>query len=413
MWLKMCLISAMLAAGGASDARAVSGPSTEPGEEPLRVSLTDASNAFAFDLYSRIRGDSGNVILSPYSIHAALAMTAAGALGQTLAQMNQVLHFTPDVAAPEYQAQFGDAVRTLEGDQKTRGYEFHVANALWGQQGKPWLPQYLQLLRSQYDASLTPLDFHQAPAATKTINDWVEKQTNGKIKDLVPAGTLNEQTRLVLTNAIYFKGDWESPFAKEATRDEPFHMNGGQGADVPTMHQTSRFGFFEDEQLSAMEMPYRGGQIGMLILLPKSADGIGDLEKSLDAKSMSGVASHLQLRDVRVSLPKFTMTAELELEQVLKAMGMTDAFSSEADFSGMDGSRDVNISAVLHKAFIASDEKGTEAAAATAVVMRATAMLRPTPPVEFKADHPFLFVIRDTSDGRILFMGRVADPRGK
>jgi len=248
-----------------------------------------------------------------------------------------------------------------------------------------------------------------AEGARKTINAWVEKQTRDKIKDLIQPGVLDSLTRLVLTNAIYFKGDWASPFKKDGTKDGDFFAADGQKVAAPMMHQTGHFGYLDGGELQALEMPYKGDALSMVVLLPKAKDGLPALEKKLSATSAVVWIAGLRKQQVQVAMPRFTTTAEFMLKETLSAMGMTDAFSDRADFSGMDGVKDLFISAVIHKAFVDVNEEGTEAAAATAVVMKSTGM--PAPPVEFRADHPFVFLIRDTRSGCILFVGRMANPK--
>lgn len=370
--------------------------------------VVEGNNKFAFELFSKLRSQQGNIFLSPYSISTALAMTYAGARGQTEKQMADALCF-PTMSSEQFHKEFGEIIRKLNAAGKKGGYELVVANALWGQKGYNFLPDYLTLARTNYEGDLQQVDFAaQAEEARKTINAWVENKTKDKIKELIKPGMLDSMTRLVLTNAIYFKGKWAAQFKPERTQDAPFALLDGQKVNVPMMNQTEKFGYMETDALQVLEMPYVNNDLSMVVLLPKKLDGINELEKDLNNDNLASWVADLRKRKVQVFFPKFKMTSEFELAQVLGAMGMPDAFSSKADFSGMTGNRELFISAVVHKAYVDVNEEGTEAAAATGVVVGLTSVEAP-PPV-FKADHPFVFLIRDNSTGSILFMGRTANP---
>jgi len=238
----------------------------------------------------------------------------------------------------------------------------------------------------------------------------VEKKTNNKIKNLIAKGVLDSMTRLVLTNAIYFKGNWHSQFQEDRTRPAPFTLLNGDRVEVPMMNQTAEFGYMETEDFQALELPYVDNELSMIILLPKQTDGLTKFEQTLTLENLSQWLSKLHKREVIVSIPKFKMTSQFSLASVLKSMGMADAFNqAKADFSGMNGKKDLFISAVIHKAYVDVNEEGTEAAAATAVTMRLTSIGPDQTPV-FRADHPFLFLIRDNHSGSILFIGRVMNP---
>ena len=378
--------------------------------------ISRANNSFAVDLYARLAEErqTENLFFSPTSIETALAMTYAGARGSTAGQMAKVLHLPPE--AQSIHQDFGsflkqlNAAKTAEG--KTRGYELTVANALWGQKGYSFLPGFVGLLETYYGAGLDEVDFKSdSEGARKTINAWVAKETRDKIKDLIGQGLLTPDTRLVLTNAIYFKGKWAAPFEKKATRDEPFHLSAEQQKTVPLMHRTGSYGYREEENFQALRLTYVGDELSMIILLPKKIDGLEALEKELTREKLSQWFSRLREQKVVVSVPRFKATAQFELNSALASLGMSDAFDAGcADFSGMTGNRNLCISNVIHKAFVEVNEQGTEAAAATGVVMELTAALPSPPPPEFRADHPFLFVIREEKSGTILFMGRLVDP---
>jgi len=369
--------------------------------------VIEGNTLFALDLYGRLRKEDGNLFLSPYSISTALAMTYAGGRGETEKQMVKVLHFT--LEQKQLHPAFAELQNTLNEGGKKGAYELSVANALWGQKGYPFLKDFLAMIKNSYGGGLNEVDFIKATeSARTTINTWIEKKTNNKIKELIAPGVLNDLTRLVLTNAIYFKGKWAAQFEKKNTKEAPFILADGKKVNIPMMYQKSDFKYIEKEDLQILELPYRGDDLSMLLLLPRKMDGLPALESQLTKDSLQGWLTSMQgKREVVVYLPKFTMTKEFMLADVLRSMGMTDAFSlPPADFSGMTGKKDLFISAVIHKAFVDVNEEGTEAAAATAVVMRVSSAQMTV----FRADHPFLFLIRDNHSGSILFIGRVADP---
>ncbi len=386
--------------------------------------VAQGNNGFAVGLYRQLRGQEGNLFFSPYSISAALGMTYAGAKGSTTEQMAQTLCYPTSAeilkrlgmtGEPLTQEQFALAFGQIIKDLNSRGdagkYELRVANALWGQKDYEFLRAFVQTVEEQYGGKLQELDFVGAvEKARRTINFWVEKQTNDKIKDLIGPGVLDAMTRLVLTNAIYFKGNWASQFKKDRTQDEPFTLIDGSTVQTPMMNQKAQFGYAETDMLQVLEMPYAGEELAMVVLLPKKADGIGELEKALTAENLARWLDGVSSREVIVAMPKFKMTSKFSMESVLRSMGMTDAFSQAADFSGMTGRRDLFISAVIHQAYVDVNEEGTEAAAATAVTMKLTAALPDQTPV-FRADHPFVFLIRDKASGSILFLGRVMNPQ--
>lgn len=373
--------------------------------------VVKGNHKFAFDLYSQVGKGDGNLFFSPLSISTALAMTYAGARGNTEAQMAQALHFS--LSQERLHPGYSVLMQELQAEPAQSGFEFSIANALWGQSGYEFHKEFIDTTREYYDAGFKEVDFvKDAEQARGTINSWVEAKTRDKIKELIKPGILTDLTRLVLTNAIYFKGQWMSQFKKERTRPEPFELMSGEKIEVPMMNQTRELNYSEDETAQILEMPYEGNQLSMVIFLPKEKKGVKDLESLLGAETFKNRVSALRKQDVIVSLPKFKMTSEFFLSKELKALGMTDAFDTElADFSGMTPDPvGLYISEVIHKAFVDVNEEGTEAAAATAVVMTLTAMM-PEPKPVFRADHPFIFIIRDKGSDSILFIGRVMDPR--
>ena len=375
---------------------------------PDTAAVVSGNNQFAFDLYKRLAGEeSSNIFFSPYSVSTALAMTYAGARGNTEAQMADTLHFS--LPQGDLHAAFGSVIGDLNGRQG-QGYQLNTANRLWGQQGYGFLPGFLDVTRQHYGAEMARVDFIGATEPTRqTINQWVEEQTQEKIKNLIPSGALTPLTRLVLTNAIYFKSDWKYQFDPEQTEYAPFWTTPDEQVNVSMMRQERELKYAALPTFQVLELPYAGEDLSMLALLPNERDGLAKLESWLTAETLGQSAGQMASEKVSVSMPKFGMTQKFGLAPVLSSMGMSDAFDpTAADFSGMNGKRDLFISGVVHKAFINLDEEGTEAAAATGVVVGTTSVDPPIP--EFDADHPFLFVIRDNRTESVLFMGRVTDP---
>ena len=395
--------------------------SREPTAADLNAVAT-AGNAFACDLYQELREAPGNLFFSPYSISTALAMTYAGARGVTAEEMARVLHFgkVDDTIHPTYARLLQElapagapAPGSIRTGKSTAGYQINIANRLWGQRGFEFLSSFLELTREHYGAQLEEVDFvTAAEAARQTINDWVADRTAEKILDLIPPGVLNRRTTLVLTNAIYFYGKWAHQFKARATQDRPFWITPTESVDVPTMHKLHRFAYASFPDLEVLELPYEGGDLSYLVLLPRERDGLLNLERRLTAGALDAWLAELAAHQVRVSLPKYKLTSWFDLSAILKMLGLSTAFSAQrADFSGMTGRRELYISKVIHKAFVDVQEEGTEAAAATAVIIERTSVAEPPLDViEFKADHPFLFLIRDNRSGSILFLGRYAQP---
>jgi serpin B len=378
------------------------------------TSVADGNNAFALDLLHQLGSGSENLFYSPYSISSALAMTWAGARGETEVQMAKAMQFTLDQANlhPAFNALMLalDSRAEAEGIEPDTAFKLHIANALWGQQGFPFESNFLDSLALNYGAGMYLVDFQNNPEGTrKYINDWVSRETEEKIKDIVPQGAIDALTRLVLSNAIYFKADWASEFSKDSTSDQEFHLADGTTVNVPTMFQNGTFRYTAGNALKAIELPYAGSQLSMVILLPHEGQ-LDAVQAGLDSASLEAMLSSMEYQDVDLYLPKFKFEYSLSLVEELKKLGMVDAFASSlADLSGMDGARDLYITNILHKAFVAVDEAGTEAAAATVVIVGVTSAPAGQP-FEFHVDRPFLFVIRDIPTGTILFVGRVMNP---
>ncbi len=366
------------------------------------------NTAFATDLYNRLKTNDGNLFFSPFSISTALAMTYAGAREDTAAQMADVLHFS--TAPGQLHASMEDLISQLNALQKETDIELRVANAIWAQKGYQFLDAFFRIVRQSYQAEVKQVDFaSEAEAARRAINAWVEEQTNQKIRDLIPPGVLNALSRLVLVNAIYFKGFWDSRFKPADTRDMQFWLTAETPEMVSMMHQKQLYGYWENEWLQILEMPYKDKSLSLIVLLPKEKAGISQLEQKLTLENISAWQSQLSRQKVSVFFPRFKIESQFNLGQTLSAMGMADAFDPQrADFSGMLGKKELHISAVIHKAYVNINEEGTEAAAATGVAISTTAIAPPPP--TFKADHPFVFFIRDNASQSVLFFGRVLDP---
>ena len=377
--------------------------------------VAEANNAFGGELFAKLGADPGNVFFSPFGIEAALSMTCAGAKGNTLVEMQRVLHLAAD--AGNIHSGFRSLFAALNGDgvlAPKRGYELAIANALWGKSGVPWRREFLAVASKHYGAGLIEVDFDRADSAAKTINRWVEKKTRDRIKDLVAAADFSSDTRLVLTNAIYFKGSWDTAFLKERTEIEPFHRLDGSQKKVPLMHRINEFAYTENNAYQAIDIPYKGMDVSMLVWLPRKTEAFAGFEKTLSGAMIAATVKALQPgTKVALALPKFRVETSYGLKAPLAALGMKDAFGARADFSGMHTSKEVlQIDAVLHKAFVEVNEEGTEAAAATAVNVGLAMLAAPQPRIEhkvFRADRPFAFAIRHVPSNAVLFLGRIAD----
>ena len=371
--------------------------------------LAQGNTRFAVDLYQRVRNEGDNVFFSPYSISTALGMTYAGARGLTATEMARVLHFT--MAQDQLPAAFGALAAQLEAVQAKKQIRLSIANSLWAHKHSRFLDEFLNLCRQHYRAAARQVDFvSQSESTRREINSWVEDKTQDKIKNLIRQGDLTPLTRLVLCNAIYFKGNWTRQFNSKATQPAPFFLAPDRSVQAPMMHQKAQFKAVELEGFSLVELDYAGGEVSMVLLLPQAVDGLPALEQRLSGDTLPQWLTQLQAspaREADLYLPRFKTNCRLQLARTLAQMGMPLAFSPEADLSGMDGSKTLSIDKVIHQAFVDVNEEGTEAAAATAVTMKRTAILR-TP--VYRADHPFLFLIREKQTGSILFVGRLADP---
>ncbi|WP_437718994.1 serpin family protein [Sorangium sp. So ce448] len=373
-----------------------------------RKALADGNTAFALDLYAKLGSDPGrNVFYSPYSVASALAMAYAGARSETEAEMASALRFTlpQERLHPAFNAL--DLALESRGEiaegQDGEGFRLNIANALWGQAGHPFLPSFLDVLAENYGAGMNLVDFAQPSEAREIINGWVAERTWGRIKDIVPEGAVSASTRLVLTNSIYFSAAWKFPFDEEASDIADFTLADGSSISVSMMAGTAEVRYGEGDGYAALEMPYYGDEVSMVLVLPSDIEAF---EEGLDGARLDGVLGSLEPRNVTIGLPSFRVESTFDLIPPLEELGMTAAFGA-ADFSGIDGQRSLSISAVVHKAFVSVNEAGTEAAAATAVALDESG---PPEPAAIRFDRPFFFFIRDNATSAILFVGRVADP---
>jgi serpin B len=381
--------------------------------------VADANNRFAFDLYSRLAKErentDSNIFFSPFSLSSALAITYEGARGKTADEIRSVCYFPENNTA----LRGGFSAINAGINSGDPHYSLRTANALWAEKTNPFLTEYITTSERSYGAKTTNLDFIGHPEDSRiTINTWVEDKTEDRIKDLIPGGVIGPTTRLVITNAIYFKGDWVKQFDKNKTAVAEFRTAPGKTVKVPMMQRTDEDAIYlyaENNDLQILSMPYEhstGKKLSMVVLLP-NADNLTPAEAYLSADTLSALQQSAESRRVKVYFPKYTLKTKYSLPKLLGAMGMPTAFTGNANFSGMDGTKNLLISDVIHQAFVDVNEEGTEAAAATAVVMRlAAAPANPDPVPVFRADHPFIFLIQDDETGSILFMGRVVNPTG-
>ena len=385
---------------------------TSPGTTASQLAaLVSGNSAFAFNLYQQLtKTNSGNMFYSPHSISTALGMTYAGANGDTATQMAKALNFTLPQA--QLHPAFDDLALQLasrgQGASGTNGKSFalNIANALWCEKTFNFLPDFLNTLGQNYGAGVNLLDFVNSPEPSRvTINNWVSNETNDKINNLIPAGAITPLTRLVLTNAIYFDAAWQSPFSADKTQNGTFNLLDGSTVSVLMMNNEGSYGYSKGSGYQAVELPYSGNEVAMDIIMP-DAGNFTKFESGMTADSISGIIGNLQNSSLSLTMPKFGFDSSFSLKAALTALGMPIAFSDQADFSGMTGNKDLTIADVVHKAYVAVDEQGTEAAAATGVIMSAMAMMQNS----LTINQPFIFVIRDMQTGSILFVGRVMNP---
>ncbi len=371
--------------------------------------IIEGNNRFALELYRLYSGKykEDNIFFSPFSITSAFSMLYEGARGKTAEEIAKVFHFptSGDVRRQGFSALY------REMNKPGKKYELSLANALWVQSGYSFLKEYISVIRKYYGGKATNVDFRGDPEGSRqVINKWVEEKTREKIKDLLPKGSVTSLTRLVITNAIYFKGLWVFPFDKRKTTDADFKITPGKSVKVKMMSlpRPQRFNYAETDDLQILEMPYEGEELSMLVLLPKDYS-IEKLEKSLNWENLDRWRGMLQSREVTVYFPRFKMERKYAMVDDLMKMGMKSAFDpAKADLSGLTGKRDLYVTSVYHQAYVEVNEEGTEAAGATGIVVGRTAVEKR---IIFRADHPFIFLIQDRKTGNILFIGRVHNPQ--
>ncbi len=387
-----------------------------PGSNPVSEKITvkdvaESNNEFAFNLYKKFGEDPPNLVFSPYSISSALAVTYAGARGKTAFEMSEVLWFPgdQDIFHPVFKA-FTDSILV---SAKEKGTEMNIANALWVQEDYQLVQSFIDLAAAYYNANAENVNFKTFDDQEKSrqkINQWVEKKTNDKIRELIPQGILNELTRMVITNAIWFNGNWLNPFEKSKTTPSIFHITPNRTVTTDFMHQEKETGYYKDDEVQAIELPYKNNKLSMIIILPEEIEGWKLIGRILTGERLEVIYKGIQVHKINMSIPKFSYESEFKLKQILYSMGMEQAFTNDADFSGMTAENDLRIDDVIHKAFIEVNETGTEAAAATAVTMALKTALEEEDIIQFIADHPFLYLIIDKSTGGIIFMGRFVNP---
>lgn len=385
-------------------------------EEPTEESQVKGNSSFAIELYGKLKERKGNLFFSPYSISSALAMTSLGAAGSTKEEMDAVFHFNKDNSA--LASAFSNLNQQLITSARTPDQlpALHLANAIWLQTDFPILPTFTELLVKYFNSGVQPVDFANDPnKAREEINQWVEKQTQDKIKNLFMPDAIDSRTRLVLVSAIYMQAKWRFVFEKSSTKKKPFYLTGNDNVDVDMMTHQESYPLLVMKDVAVVEIPYasesnNGPDLAMIVMLPKDHEGLAALENTLSFDQVKSWMDDMELKQVQISLPKFKIEDDLSLNETLEAMGIKEAFSPKADFSNLSTVENLAITKIVHKSYIAVDEKGTEAAAATGVAIGLRSLRRTSEPYPFVADHPFLFMIVEKQTGTILFMGRLTNP---
>lgn len=365
------------------------------------------NNRFALELFGKLAYGKENVFFSPFSISTAMAMTYAGAKNNTKKEIGKVMHF--DSVQNNLNKRFSTLLKYINSLNTENKLSLYTANSIWSQSGYFFNKTYIGNIKKYFFAAIQTLDFKKDPeSCRKIINKWVEEKTKNKITELLKPNILNDLTRLVLVNAIYFYGSWDKKFDETQTKKMEFYIEKDKVVKADFMFANDKYNYLENEKFQIIELPYAGKTTSMMIMLPKNSDNINSLINLFKGDNYCKISGKLGLQKVKVFLPKFNITSEYELNETLKKMGIIEAFSPNADFSGMTGKKDLMIDKVIHKAIIEVNEKGTEAAAATAVVIREKSA--PAKDIVFKADHPFFFLIKENKTGQILFAGKVYKP---
>ncbi|MCF7911281.1 MAG: serpin family protein [Candidatus Cloacimonetes bacterium] len=390
MKLKICLILVLII------------PSLSIFADGISDSITD----FGFDLLRQVKCDDKNIIISPYSVFSALSMTAEGADDETLLQMQNVLKLDKDASTACRLAELKEVLFLNAG----KNIDLNIANALWLDKQFELKESFKQTIKNDFQAQLNQADFNEEAKTLQEINNWVASQTNDKIPEILTE--LEPLSKLVLLNAIYFKGEWKYKFKKSKTDKDKFHLNSRETTQVDMMHQTSKLNYYEDDLVQAVQMKYDESSYSLLVILPRSIDDMPEVLQKLDADYFRQINEWEYRRStINISLPKFKIDYNRSLNEDLKTLGMSLAFSDAADFSRINGKKDLCIGQVMHRGFIEVDEKGTEAAAATAVTMKMMSAGPPKDPIDFTADHPFIFLLQENTHNLILFAGIVNNPR--
>uniref|UniRef100_A0A1V1FTD1 Putative serine protease inhibitor 1 isoform B n=1 Tax=Reticulitermes speratus TaxID=60591 RepID=A0A1V1FTD1_9NEOP len=372
------------------------------------LKVVEGNVRFTTSLYKAVASKDGNVFISPISVEVVLALAYTGAAGNTAEQIASALHLPAD--REDVKAGFLSLLGLLKS---TEDVTLEIANKIFSQSGYGILSEYRAIAEKSFLSGAEELDFADAETSRNIINSWVETKTKNKITDIIPSGVLDNMTRLVLVNAVYFKGLWEKQFSADSTAVSTFHLNSKESKEVPMMHKKDKFGYLQSEELDAdiLQMHYKGRSISMFIILPHDIDGISELENRLAGVDLSKILTRLPVREVEVSVPKFKLEETTNLNNILTELGMSDMFiPNEADFSGISGERDLHVSSVLQKAFVEVNEEGSEAAAATVGVMRLKRSLMSQETYKFIANHPFIFFIHERRTDLTLFIGRYMKP---
>lgn len=376
--------------------------------------LVRGNNTFAVDFYKTVIHDKGNVLFSPYSLSSALAMVYAGAEKNTKEEIKKTLHFSldPDKSALAFSSLTKDL--TTNNDESLNHPELKIANSLWFQEGIRIKPDFMNLILHDYEGAVLQIDFHKGADQARKINKWIESHTKNKIKNLFQPNDFKKDTRLVIVSVIHMKAKWKKVFSEENTKDSLFYLSDGKTVPIRFMEATGSYPLLIRKGFSMLELPYKGGvdspELALYIILPDKINGLSDIENRMDSGMLRELFDGLQEQRVNLFIPKYKLEETLNVNDLLKHMGMGEAFTDKADFSGITGNRDLKIDKVIHKTFLDIDEKGTEAAAATGISMNTTAIYSPEKPYIFRADRPFIFMIADKKTKSILWMGRLENP---
>jgi len=364
------------------------------------------NNSFTFELFNYLDNNE-NLFLSPFSVSSALAMTYEGAKGKTRTEMSKVLHFPQENL--KVNKDFSEIINKTQSSRSSKHYTFNIANSLWAQQDFNFLHSYFETIKKYYHAPIQMVDYKDAGNLEKVrlgINKWVESKTNNKIKDLIGTGDLDDETKLVLVNAVYFLSEWQKAFKKESTKKDIFYSF-NEKVEKDFMRTSSRMKYLKSEKCQMLEVPYKNNKASMIIVMPNENQNFNEFKKSFNSETLSSSLKKASYENIRLILPKFKIEFKTDLSKTLSNVGMKRAFTGRADFSGMTCKKNLRIDKIIHQTFINIDEAGTEAAAATAVVMKRITSVGPSKKTEFKANRPFMFVIRENSTGSILFIGQL------